>query len=55
MSVENYLFAIPPHKIKLGLERTEKLLKACGNPQKKNRIYTNSWNERKGLNIVFFS
>ena len=35
MSVENYLFAIPPHKIKLGLERTEKLLEACGNPQKK--------------------
>ena len=35
MSVENYLFAIPPHKIKFGLERTEKLLKACGNPQKK--------------------
>jgi len=32
MDVQNYLFSIPPHKIKLGLDRTEKLLEACGNP-----------------------
>ena len=33
MNIENYLFKIPPHKIKLGLERTEKLLEACNNPE----------------------
>ena len=38
MNIENYLFQIPPHKIKLGLDRTEKLLSACGNPQ--DRLYS---------------
>ena len=32
MDIQNYLYSIPPHKIKLGLDRTEKLLEVCGNP-----------------------
>jgi len=35
MNVEKHLFNISPTKIKLGLDRTYKLLKACGNPEKK--------------------
>ena len=35
MNVEKYLFNVSPTKIKLGLERTQQLLKVCGNPEKK--------------------
>ena len=35
MNVEKYLFKISPTKIKLGLDRTYQLLKACDNPEKK--------------------
>ena len=35
MDIEKYLFNISPTKIKLGLERTQKLLKACNSPEKK--------------------
>ena len=34
MNVENYLFNVSPTKIKLGLKRTQKLLAACGHPEK---------------------
>jgi len=34
MNIEQYLFKISPDKIKLGLERTHKLLSCCGNPEK---------------------
>ena len=35
---EKYLFSLEPKGIKLGLERTKKLLKACGSPHKNNKI-----------------
>ena len=35
MDIEKHLFNISPTKIKLGLDRTYQLLKACGNPEKK--------------------
>ena len=35
MNVEKYLFNVSPTKIKLGLDRTYQLLKACDNPEKK--------------------
>jgi dihydrofolate synthase/folylpolyglutamate synthase len=35
MNVEKFLFNIPSQKIKFGLSRTESLLKACNNPEKK--------------------
>ena len=34
MNIEKKLFKISTHKIKWGLNRTKKLLKACGNPEK---------------------
>ena len=35
MNAEKYLFNVSPTKIKLGLDRTYQLLKACGSPEKK--------------------
>ena len=38
MNEEQYLFSLESRGIKLGLQRTIKLLKECGNPHKKIKI-----------------
>ena len=38
MNVEKFFLALNPAKIKMGLQRTHKLLELCGNPEKKLTI-----------------
>ena len=48
MNVEKFFLALNPAKIKMGLQRTHKLLELCGNPEKKLTIIQVAGTNGKG-------